>query len=86
MVKKSFATAKVKPTQADLEAFVRSGPGHDRPAAPATSSGEKSRFTLELPVDLHRRWKAACAARGRKMGPEVQVLIEARLVELESQG
>ena len=85
MAKKSFA-AKKKPAQADLEAFARSGPGHDRPAAPALSSGDKSRFTFELPVDLHRRWKAACAARGRKMGPEVQAMIEKRLAELESEG
>ena len=82
MAKKTFS-GKTKPSTADLEAFARTGPGHDRPASPVVSSGVKSRFTFELPVDLHRRWKAACAARGRKMGPEVQALIEARLVELE---
>ncbi len=76
-------TAKTKPSQVPLD-FARSGPGDDQPAARAPASDPKSRFTFELPVVLHRRWKAACAARGRKMRPEIQALIKARLVELDS--
>lgn len=34
------------------------------------------RLTLDVPEDLHRRIKVACAARGRKMADELRRLLE----------
>jgi predicted DNA-binding protein len=41
------------------------------------------RLSLDLPEETHRRFKAACAAVGRKMAAELTDLIERRLEELE---
>jgi hypothetical protein len=43
------------------------------------------RLSLDLPEDTHRRFKAACAATGRKMGAELLAFIEARTAEIEAE-
>lgn len=54
----------------------------DEEAAPAPEP--IVRLTIDLPEDIHTRFKAACAASRRKMVQEVRLMIEARTAELES--
>jgi hypothetical protein len=46
---------------------------HDREAAP---SEPMKRFTIDVPIDLHRRVKAACAQRSLKMADVLRELLE----------
>ncbi len=93
MSKKTFAAAPTpKPlTDDQIDAYVSGGTGHDtaasRPAlAPAKEpAGPMKRLSLDLPEDTHRRFKAACAATGRKMGAELLAFIETRTAELEAE-
>jgi hypothetical protein len=34
------------------------------------------RFTIDVPISLHRRIKVQCAERGRKMADEIRTLLE----------
>ncbi|WP_200242415.1 hypothetical protein [Lamprobacter modestohalophilus] len=43
------------------------------------------RFSVDLPLPLHTRFKTACSATNRKMASELKALIEQRTVELERQ-
>ena len=43
------------------------------------------RLSLNLPESLHTRFKASCAATGRRMTPELQALVEQRTAELEAE-
>ena len=40
-------------------------------------TGAMKRLTIDIPEDLHRAFKAGCAARGVKMRDEVLRMIEA---------
>jgi len=52
-------------------------PSEGRPARPVTSATEKlARLTIDLPPELHGRFKAACAKNRTKMKDEVLHLIE----------
>ena len=92
MPKKTF-TAAPKPRQLtaeEIEAFERSGAGHDRQpapgaAAPSQPAEPSKRLSLDLPASVHRRFKTACSATGRKMVGELQHLIERRTAELEAE-
>jgi hypothetical protein len=91
MSKKTF-TAAPRPRQLsaeEIEAFERNGAGHDRQPAPAAAlpvaapAEPTKRLSLDLPASVHRRFKTACSATGRKMVGELQQLIERRTAELE---
>jgi hypothetical protein len=75
----------------EIEAFERSGAGHDRqPAkaapAPASIPAEPTeRLSLDLPAGLHTRFKTVCSATKRKMTAEVKAFIERRTAELEAE-
>jgi hypothetical protein len=94
MPKKTF-TAAPRPRQLtaeEIEAFERNGAGHDRqptpvaPPPPLAAPAEPSkRLSLDLPASVHRRFKTACSATGRKMVGELQHLIERRTAELEAE-
>lgn len=96
MSKKTFTTAP-RPrslSAEEIDAFVSGGAGHDTAALarseaaarpPAAPTGPTKRLSLDLPEELHRRFKAACAATGRKMGAELASFIEARTAELEAE-
>lgn len=99
MSKKTFTTAP-RPrslSAEEIDAYVSGGAGHDTAAMPrpeaapraqagaAGAGGPSKRLSLDLPEELHRRFKAACAATGRKMGAELAVFIEARTAELEAE-
>ena len=90
MSKKTFATAP-KPkslSPEDLDRYVQGGTGHDtakpkqgRPKA----DGPTKRLSLDLPADLHRRFKTACSATDRKMTAELIAFVERRTGELEAE-
>jgi len=84
MPKKTFAAAPVPrpPTPEEIDAFERRGSGHDRPALPVEPT---KRLSLDLPASLHRRFKTACSATGRKMVGEIEAFIERRAGELEEE-
>lgn len=89
MSKKTFSSAP-KPKQLtddQIQAFERSGAGHDTPKTkPALKQTKQSkRLSLDLPVSLHRRFKTACSATGNKMAGELLDLIEQRTDELENE-
>ena len=53
----------------------------DREAPP----GEMKRFTIDVPVALHRRVKAACARRGLKVSSVLRDLLEREFPETSGQ-
>jgi len=69
--------------EADIARFIENGPGNDREAVNTEIQKPVKpdivKLTVELPRDLHRRYKASCAARGVKMGEEVRNFIEDRI-------
>jgi hypothetical protein len=93
MSKKTFAAAPKprQPSPEEIEAFERSGTGHDRQPVPAEAvAGSKpaepvKRLSLDLPEGMHRRFKTACSATGRKMAQELQDFIARRTAELEAE-
>jgi hypothetical protein len=87
MSKKTFTAAPKprQPTAEEIDAFERNGAGHDRPPAPANAAPAESRpaeptqrLSLDLPISVHRRFKTACSANGRKMVRELMDFIERR--------
>lgn len=91
MSKKTFTAApKPKaPTPEAIDAYVRGGAGHDttapRPAPQKAQEGPVKRLSIDMPENMHRRFKAACAATGRKMAAELLTFIETRTTELEAE-
>jgi hypothetical protein len=45
-------------------------------ASGQTQSQSTTRFTIDIPVDLHARIKSQCALRKVKMKEEIQALLE----------
>ena len=43
--------------------------------APGKNAGETKRLTIDVPVDLHGRIKAACALKGVKMVDDINRLL-----------
>jgi hypothetical protein len=68
----SFASKPNRKTQSklDAETWVSSGQ--------ATSEGEEvtTRFTIDIPTDLHAKIKSYCALKKVKMREEIQALLE----------
>ena len=92
MSKKTFAAAprpkQLAPEQ--IDAYVHGGAGHDTtpPASPAAEKpkgGPMKRLSIDIPEDVHRRFKVACAASGRKMAVELTAFIERHTEELEQE-
>lgn len=73
--------------------YERAGSGHDAPprAEPmpeqpvAATATLRKRLSVDLPVELHRRFKTACSATDRKMNDELVALIERRTDEIEDE-
>jgi hypothetical protein len=55
------------------------------PRKPVETEPVKRRLNIELAINLHNRFKAACAKHDRKMVDVVSELIERRTEELERQ-
>lgn len=90
MSKKTFATAPKPKTLSpdDLDRFVQGGAGHDTTTSQKTRpkvDGPIKRLSLDLPAELHRRFKTACSATDRKMAAELIAFIERRTMELEQE-
>ena len=88
MSKKTFATAprpkQITPEQ--MDAFVYGGTGHDTTLpAQRPKGGPMKRLSIDLPEEVHRRFKVACAAAGRKMAVELTAFIERHTEELEQE-
>jgi ParG len=68
-------TITFKPAQrpASAEDWVQGARATDR-EAPAL--GPMKRFTIDVPLELHRRVKSACATRGLKMADVLRDLLE----------
>ncbi|WP_372922783.1 hypothetical protein [Roseovarius sp.] len=93
MVKKGFTTAP-RPKGIDpnaIDKFVKGGHGRDVESTDTQKHGKTethqdvpiARLTVDMPRDLHRRFKAACASKDRKMNDEIRSFIQRRLIELE---
>jgi hypothetical protein len=67
---------RVKNLNAAADAWVEDGTR--KPEAPrrGISVGKPARLTIDLPPELHARFKAACALQGSKMVAEVVRFIE----------
>ena len=64
-----------------VQAFVDQGRQDEAPAAATAAprmptGGETARLNVDMPKELHRRFKTACAADGVKMAEIVIQLIE----------
>ena len=90
---KTFKKAP-KPTpslsEEDIAAFEKGGAGTDQATKPLTATKTPKqeagqRISFDLPASLHRRFKTACSATGRKMTGEITALIEKRVQELEQE-
>jgi hypothetical protein len=84
---KNFKTAPTtppkQPTSEQIVDFVTRGQKAGAAAVAAGAKEPNARISLEIPADLHARFKAACARSRRKMTEELLRFIERRTVELE---
>ena len=82
---------KRQPTSDEIDTFVRGGAGKDTEEQHSVSTEikhtvrvETARLTVDLPRDMHRRFKIACTVAGTKMNDEIRQFIDRRSVELET--
>ncbi len=92
MSKKTFAAAprpkQLAPEQ--IDAYVHGGAGHGTTSAAVTAAEKPKgvpmkRLSIDLPEEMHRRFKVACAASGRKMAVELTAFIERHTEKLEQE-
>jgi len=90
MAKKVSFDKPTRPKQAnlDVDTWVASGNAEATERTPAKARAAKkvevappaeeetTRFTIDIPVDLHAKIKAQCAIRKVKMKVEIQSLLE----------
>lgn len=91
MAKKVSFEKPTRPKQAnlDVDTWVASGGNVEatestpvksvkskKVVAPPPAEEETTRFTIDIPTDLHARIKAQCAIRKVKMKVEIQALLE----------
>jgi len=54
------------------------------PAATGPEPGSRTKhLSVDIPADLHKRFKTACSTTGRSMTGELMTLVEARIRALE---
>ena len=82
---------KRQPTSDEIDAFVRRGAGKDTETQKSANTEiktpvqvETARLTVDLPRDMHRRFKIACTVSGTKMNYEIRRFIDRRSTELET--
>jgi hypothetical protein len=83
MASKSFKTVPTpqrQPTSEQIDAYVNKAPPIASPPAPKEPT---ARLSLDIPAELHTRFKVACARSRLKMTAELLALIERRTAELE---
>lgn len=69
---------KKQPTAEEIASFVRGGVGQD------TAKTKTARLTVDLPREMHRRFKIACTIADTRMNDEIRRFIERRCAELEA--
>lgn len=66
--------------EAKLDQWVEGGEGAatspESAPRPDRSTGKMARLTIDLPSELHAKFKSACALRGTRMIDEVRRFIE----------
>jgi hypothetical protein len=83
---KSFKTAPTpvrQPTNDQIVDFVTRGQQAQVAAVAAGAKEPSARLSLDMPAELHSRFKAACARSRVKMTSELLSFIERRTAELE---
>jgi hypothetical protein len=75
---KTVPTPQRQPTNDQIDAFVNKGA-----PPPAPPKEPTARLSLDIPAELHSRFKAACARDRLKMTAELLGFIERRTAELE---
>ena len=96
MSKKSFESVPEPKLLADdaMELFEKVGPGQvsglmrkppRKNVKKAKTHAPTKRLSIDVPVFVQRRFKTACRATSRQMFTELRHLIEARMLELESE-
>ena len=77
MKRTSFKQPANRPLPAEAERWVASSESVEAPKAARPVPGTKpARLTIDLPEELHARFKAACASRRTRMVDEVRSFIE----------
>lgn len=82
MPTKSFSRAPKPPFRSSLEDFEKRGRGHDT-VKKAHSHEPVARFTIDMPRELHKRFKSACGEADTSMKAEILLAVEKRIVELQ---
>lgn len=83
MASKSFKTVPTpqrQPTNEQIDAYVNKAAPI---AAPPATKEPTARLSLDIPAELHTRFKVACARSRLKMTAELLAFIERRTAELE---
>jgi hypothetical protein len=81
MKKVAFKSPR-KTETTDADEWVQNARPNDREvrretaSAPPSPPEEMKRFTIDVPVELHRRIKTQCAMRGSKMADAIRELLE----------
>ena len=65
-----------EPAAAQLDQWVAGGE-ETPPAKPGKPTGKMARLTIDLPPELHAKFKSTCALKGTRMIDEVRQFIEA---------
>jgi hypothetical protein len=80
MKRTSFKQPAVRPLAAEAESWVANSDPVAAAAPPkavqAAPGAKPARLTIDLPEELHTRFKAACASRRTRMVDEVRGFIE----------
>lgn len=84
-MKKIAFSMRPKPTPTSAEDWVHGSAdtGHERVQAGATAAPQEpmKRFTIDVPLGLHRRIKTQCAMRGQKMADALREILEREFPE-----
>jgi len=74
--KPAFKVPDRAPSKAVDEWVAGQTASTDRAARPPPEKAKMARLTIDLPADLHRRFKAGCALKETRMIDEVRRFIE----------
>ena len=99
MSKKNFKIpSKPQPTTEAIDQFVNEGHGRDvqtnstetqkhgnPPKQQSVPVLPTSRLTVDMPSELHRRFKSLCSLAGLKMNDEVRQFIEKRVTQVDQE-
>lgn len=78
----SASPRSVKKTfEATADEWVSKGTVEPSVIEPVGDAEPTTRFTIDIPSELHRKIKSFCALKGVKMKEEIQMLLEKHFVE-----